>query len=474
MIHRPSLPPLTRRDALKRFATGFGMAGFAAAAAQPLAAATATGAMGNPWTPKAPHFPAKAKHVVVIFLRGGLSQIDSFDYKPMLDKYDGKPLPYETPRTEFATGNLMKSPFSFKKYGKLGIEISELFPNMAKVIDEFCIVRSMVSDIPNHGPSVLMMNTGSVREGRPAMGAWVVYGLGTENQNLPGFVVLSAGPRAGAGGASSSYSSAFLPAVYQGTLVPYNISDPSRQIEYLANGRQNLAQQRKQLDLVARLNQRYVDRLGGAPELEATIQSMEVAFRMQTEAPDVFDTRKESPATLAKYGDGGIGRGCLTARRLVEKGVRFVQVVHDGWDHHADIMGHKHTAKDVDQPIAALVSDLKDRGLLNDTLVIVTSEFGRTPVINLGGFRSIHNGRDHNIYGFTVLMAGGGAKAGTIYGATDDFGFKVAQNPVHVHDLHATALHMLGMDHEKLTYRYAGRNFRLTDVEGRVVKDILS
>jgi hypothetical protein len=465
MILRPDLPPFTRRDALRKFATGFGMTAFASIAAPPLA--TAADTTGNPWTPKAPHFAAKAKHAIVIFLQGGLSQIDSFDYKPLLDKYDGKPLPYETPRTEFATGNLMKSPFSFKKYGTNGIEVSEIFPHTAKVIDEFCIVRSMISDIPNHGPSVLMMNTGSVRAGRPSMGSWVVYGLGTENQNLPGFIVLSAG--AGGGG----FGSAFLPAVYQGTMVPYNLSDPKKQIQYLDNARLNSGQQREQLDLLRDLNQMYVDRLQGALELEATVQSMEVAFRMQTAAPEVFDTRKESAATLAKYGEGGIGRGCLTARRLVEKGVRFVQVVHAGWDHHADIMGHKHTARDVDQPIAALVGDLKDRGLLNETLVLVASEFGRTPVINLGGFRSVHNGRDHNIYGFTVLMAGGGAKPGTIYGATDDFGFKVAQNPVHVHDLHATVLHLLGMDHEKLTYRYAGRDFRLTDVEGRVVKDII-
>ncbi|HZS50547.1 MAG TPA: DUF1501 domain-containing protein [Bryobacterales bacterium] len=467
MRHRSILPPLTRREALRQFAAGLGMAGFAAAAARPLPAAPV---QGNPWTPKAPHFAPKAKHVIVIFLQGGLSQVDSFDYKPMLDKYDGKPLPYETPRTEFATGNLMRSPFKFKKYGQNGIEVSELFPHMAEIIDEFCIVRSMISDIPNHGPSVLMMNTGSVRVGRPSMGSWVVYGLGTENQNLPGYIVLTAG----GGGGGDSFGSAFLPAVYQGTLVPYTQSDPNKQIRYLANAHMNLAQQREQLDLLRDLNQMYVDQLQGAPELEATIQSMEVAFRMQTEAPEVFDTRKESPATLAKYGEDGIGRACVTARRLVEKGVRFVQIVHAGWDHHADIMGHKHTARAVDQPIAALVQDLKDRGLLHDTLVLVTSEFGRTPVLNLGGFRSVHNGRDHNIYGFTILMAGGGARPGTIYGATDDFGFKVAQNPVHVHDLHATILYLLGMDHERLTYQYAGRNFRLTDVEGRVVKDIVA
>jgi len=463
-----SLPPRTRREALKTFANGFGFASFAALASGRLNAASVA-PTGNPWTPKPPHFAPKAKHVIVIFLQGGLSQVDSFDYKPLLDKYDGKPLPYETPRTEFATGNLMRSPFSFKPYGKNGTYVSEIFPCMAEQIDDYCIVRSMVSDIPNHGPSVYMMNTGTIRAGRPAMGSWVVYGLGTEDQNLPGFIVLTAG-----GGGGGDFSSAFLPAVYQGTLVPYNQPDPRKQIQYLANTRMSLTQQREQLNLLRDLNQSYVDQLQIAPELEASIQSMEVAFRMQTEAPEVFDTRKESPETRAKYGDGGISQACLTARRLVEKGVRFVQIVHAGWDHHADIMGHKHTARDVDQPVAALVGDLKERGLLDETLVLVTSEFGRTPVINLGGFRSVHNGRDHNIYGFTVLMAGGGSKAGSICGTTDDFGFKVAENPVHVHDLHATLLYLLGLNHEKLTFQYSGRNFRLTDVAGRVVKEIVA
>jgi hypothetical protein len=462
-----SPPPLTRRDALKAFSSGLGLTAFAALSGRPLDAATATVA-GNPWTPKAPHFAPKAKHVIVIFLQGGLSQIDSFDYKPTLDKYDGKPLPFETPRTEFATGNLMRSPFIFKKCGSNGIDVSEIFPHIGQSIDDFCIVRSMISDIPNHGPSVSMMNTGHIRAGRPSMGSWVVYGLGTEDQNLPGFIVLTAG------GSGGDFSSAFLPAVYQGTLVPYNQPDPRKQIQYLANARMNPAQQREQLDLVRGLDESFLDQVQGAPELEATIQSMEVAFRMQTEAPAVFDTRKESPETIAKYGQGGIAQACLTARRLVEKGVRFVQIVHAGWDHHADIMGHKHTARDVDQPVAALVGDLKQRGLLDDTLVLVTSEFGRTPVINLGGFRSVHNGRDHNIYGFTVLMAGGGSKPGTLYGATDDFGFKVAENPVHVHDLHATVLHLLGLNHEKLTFQYSGRNFRLTDVAGRVVNEVIA
>jgi hypothetical protein len=440
---------------------------FAALAGQPLAGA-ASKVEGNPWAPKQPHFAPKAKNVIVVFLRGGLSQIDTFDFKPMLQKYDGKPLPYEMPRTEFAVGNLMKSPFSWKTYGSNGIEVSQLFPYCADIIDEFTIVRSMISDIPNHGPSVLMMNTGSVRAGRPSMGSWVTYGLGTENQNLPGFIALQAG-RGGRG-----YGSAFLPSIYQGTAVPYGEEDPKKQIQYLANARMNVSDQRSQLDLLRDLNQMYLEKVGGAPELEASIQSMEVAFHMQTEAPDVFDIRKESESTRAMYGDTGFARGCLTARRLVEKGVRFVQVDDGGWDHHADINGHIFKSKLVDQPIAALVKDLKQRGLLDETLVIVTSEFGRTPVVNLGGFRSVHNGRDHNIFGFTLLMAGGGVKKAKIYGATDDFGFHVAENPVHVHDLHATMLHALGMNHEKLTYRYSGRDFRLTDVEGHVVHDILA
>ena len=407
-----------------------------------------------------------------MFLTGGLSAIDSFDYKPMLDRYDGKPLPYATPRTEFATGNLMRSPFVFKQYGRSGHAVSEIFPRIGEVIDEFCQVRSMITDIPNHGPSVMMMNTGSSRFGLPSAGSWVTYGLGTENQNLPGFVVLSPHP-AGDGG-TSRWGSAFLPAVYQGTFFSTAEIDPKKQIQYLANSRLSLAEQRRQLDLLTRLDQAAIDEMGKAPGLEAAIQSMEVAFRMQTEAPDVFDIRKESQATIERYGASEFCRGCLTARRLVERGVRMVQIYHGPWDHHADVMGHKISAAQIDAPIAVLVQDLKERGLLKDTLVIVATEFGRTPVINLGGFRSVHNGRDHNIYGFTVLLAGGGVKAGLAYGKTDDFGFKVAENPVHVHDLHATILHLLGLDHEKLTYRYSGRDFRLTDVGGRVVKDIIA
>ena len=468
-MRSPIFPPLTRREALRTMANGFGMAAFGVVAANQLAGAPAVTSAGA-LEPKPGHFPATAKRVIFIFLRGGLSQIDSFDRKPMLDKHDGKPLPYDVPRTEQTTGNMMKSPFSWKTYGSNSIEVSELFPHVGEVIDEFCLIRSMISDIPNHGPSISMFQTGLSRPGRPSMGSWIVYGLGTENQNLPGYVALNPGP--GSGGVGST-GSAFLPAIYQGTPVPYAERDPSKVIQYLSNAKLSAQPQRRQVDLLKQLNQFYIERLESAPELEASIQSMEIAFRMQTSAPEVFDLRKESPAI--RY----VWRRRLRSRlpvgtTAIENGVRIVQVFHGDWDHHADINGHKFTSRQVDRPIAALVKDLKQRGMLNDTIVLVGTEFGRTPVVNLGGFRPVHNGRDHNNYGFTVLVAGGGFKPGTIYGATDDFGFKVAEKPVHVHDLHATMLHALGLDHERLTYRYSGRDMRLTDVEGHLVKPLLA
>jgi hypothetical protein len=453
--------PHSRRDALRAMGAGFGMTA--------LAGLVGASESAGPWAPKPPHFAPKVKRIIYIFLTGGLSAIDSFDRKPLLDKYDGKPLPYPTPRTEFATGNLMRSPFEFTRQGNNGHEVSEIFPTIGRMIDDFCQVRSMVTDIPNHGPSVLMMNTGSSRFGLPSMGSWIAYGLGSENQNLPGFVVLA--PNAAGDGGVSRWGAGFLPAIYQGTLVPTGETDPRKQIQHLGNPSLSLEEQRRQLDLMTRLNRSQAEE---APELEAAIQSMEIAFRMQTEAPDVFDIRKESPATIEAYNVSEFGRACLMARRLVERGVRMVQLYHAPWDHHADVMGHKLSAAQVDQPIAVLVQDLRNRGLLKDTLVVVGTEFGRTPVINLGGFRSVHNGRDHNIFGFTVLLAGAGVKAGLAYGKTDDFGFKVAENPVHVHDLQATILHLLGLDHERLTYRYNGRDFRLTDVGGKVVNGILA
>ena len=312
---------------------------------------------------KQPHFPPKAKHVIFVFLTGGLSSIDSFDHKPMLDKYDGKPLPYATPRTEFATGNLMRSPFTCTKYGQNGTEVSEIFPQIGGVIDEFCQVRSMVTDIPNHGPSVLHDEHGKQSRGTAFDGLVDTYGLGTENQNLPGFIVLA--QNAAGDGGVSRWGSAFLPAVYQGTLVPTSETDPKKQIQSLTNPKLNLEQQRRELDLLRKLNQMQIEELGNAPELEATIQSMEVAFRMQTEAPDVFDIRKESQATRDQVRRrANSARGCLMARRLVERGVRMVQLYHGPWDHHADIMGHKISAAQIDGPIAALVQDLKQRGLL--------------------------------------------------------------------------------------------------------------
>jgi hypothetical protein len=370
----------------------------------------------------------------------------------------------------------MRSPFRFQKYGQNGIEVSEIFPKLGAIIDEFCLARSMYTDIPNHGPSMMLMNSGLGRPGRPSLGSWITYGLGTENQNLPGFVVLCPGgpPRS----QTTLWSSAFLPAVYQGTFISNKDKEPVR---YLQNARLNTAQQRKQLDLLGKLNRLHLDsKQSAAPELEAAIQSMETAYRMQTEAPEVFSLKGETEATLAQYGASDFARGCLLARRLIERGVRIVQVYAGGplgqamdWDSHTDILAHRQLARESDSAMASLILDLKERGLLQDTMVLIGSEFGRTPVVETGG-NSLQSGRDHNPHGFTYLLAGGGFRAGVTYGATDDFGFKAVENPIHVHDLHATMLHLLGLDHEKLTYRYSGRDFRLTDVSGRVIKDLFA
>ena len=469
MKHQHIGRPTTRREALRTMGAGFGMVGLAGMIGQTIQ--VASGASTNPWTPRPPHFPARAKHVIFIFLNGGLSHVDSFDYKPALKKYDGKPLPYETPRTEFATGNLMDTPFQFQQYGENGTLVSELFPNIAGAVDEFCIIRSMQSDIPNHVPGVLMANTGFSQRGRPSMGSWIVYGLGTENQNLPGFIVLSVNGRGEDGGRNAS-TAAFLPAVYQGTPLSLQAGDPKKMIQYLSNANMGQEKQREQLELIQNLNRLHLERTPGSPQLEATIQTMETAFRMQMEAPNVLDIGKESEATRKLYGDSAFSRACLMARRMVERGVRFIQLNHGDWDHHADIMRHRNLSLEVDGPITTLLKDLKQRGLLDETLIIVGTEFGRTPVVQLAS--ALHNGRDHNVHGFTWLLAGGGIRGGTIYGSTDEFGFKVAENPVHIHDVHATILHLLGMDHEKLTYRYSGRDFRLTDVEGRVVNEIIA
>ncbi len=463
MIFQPS-----RRQLLRTMGTGFGMAGLAGIlnASEPPAAAA-------PMAPKAPHFTPTAKHVIFLFLNGGPSQVDTFDPKPMLQKYSGQPIPSGNLKTERKTGNLFGSPFSFRRCGKSGIEVSEIFPKLGDAIDDVCVIRSMYTDIPNHEPSLFLMNCGHRVPGRPSMGSWLTYGLGSENQNLPGFVVLCPGyPVVGA----QLWSSTFLPAIYQGTYIPNGEKTPDKLISYIRNPSTPLPEQRRALDLLRQLNLAQEKREGEDSQLDSSIQAAEIAYRMQSEAPEVFDITKEPEAVRARYGDQDFGRGCLMARRLVQHGVRMVQVYYGNgqpWDSHDDILSHRRLAHDVDAPIAALLADLKASGLLQETLVIIGGEFGRTPVLEVSGLVRVQNGRDHNSHGFSTLVAGGGVKGGITYGNTDEFGFKAVENPVHIHDLHATVLHALGMDHTKLTYRYSGRDFRLTDVAGNVVHDIL-
>lgn len=453
--------PISRREALQMMGSGFGTLGLAN--------------MLQAGPSQQPHFPPKAKHVIFLFLNGGLSHLDTFDPKSELTRQDGKPMPGPKIITETrVAGNLMASPYSFRKYGQSGIEVSEIFPRVGESIDEFCVIRSMWADTSLHAPGVLFMNSGHPLPGRPSMGSWVSYGLGSENENLPGFIVLCPGYPIGG---PQAWSSAFLPNSHQGTYLPTGERDPEKLIQFIRNHRLTPDQQHSQLELLDKLDRSYIGRIGYQPQLEANIKSMEVAFRMQTEAPEIFDIAKESPATQARYGEGEFGRGCLMALRLVEHGVRMVQVYfgkRQPWDSHDDIRIHGGLAKQADGPIAALVQDLKSRGLLDKTIVIVGSEFGRTPFNQNTGVTVAGVGRDHNEKGFTTLVAGGGFRSGQAYGSTDQFGFKAVDKPVHVHDLHATLLHQLGLDHKRLTYRHSGRDFRLTDVAGDVIKDILS
>src|SRR6202051_1825580 len=477
--HKPK--PINRRDALRRIGGGFAMLSFASM----IGASIAQAAGSNPTSPgliKDPNFKPKAKHVIFLFMNGGLSHIDSFDNKPMLTKYHGQPMPGGDLGHERKTGTLMKSPFEFKRYGSSGLEVSELFPNVGACADDICVVRSVYTEIPNHEPALIMMNTGANIIGRPSMGSWLTYGLGTENKNLPGFVVLC--PQVPTTVGPPLWSAGFLPAVNQATYVTTDTKqkdfDPYKLIPNIHNDRFDIQQQRKELDLIKKLDAlNQAETYGDAPadpQLEATIGSMEPAYRMQTEAPDVFDVRKETEATIKMYGEGSTARGCLTAARLIEKGVRMVQVYYsqgDPWDAHQDIQAHRKNAKDSDQPFAALIKDLKARGLLDETIIVCGSEFGRTPVVELGG-AGTHAGRDHNPHGFSMWLAGGGIKGGITYGATDDFGWKVVDKPAHVHDIHATILYLMGIDHTKLTFRSSGRDFRLTDVAGNVIHDIIA
>jgi hypothetical protein len=476
--HKPRLEDafLTRRDFLCRCGTGLGALAFAhlmqeAGAMLPAQASEAV----NPLAPKAPPFPGKAKRVIHFFLNGGASHVDTFDPKPALDKYAGKPLPIENLRTERKTGAAFPSPFKFQKYGQSGIEVSELFPRIGGCIDDIAVIRSMQANLPNHEPSLMLMNCGDAVMSRPSVGSWVTYGLGTQNQNLPGFISMCPGgyPIKEA----ENWQSGFLPGVYQGTYIDSQHTKIEKLIEHIRNNYTSLKEQREQLDLLHQLNEEHQQRRQQDGRLEARIQSFELAYRMQIEAADAFDISQEPQSIREMYGSGTHARQTLIARRLLERGVRFVQLWHGAgqpWDNHDDIQQHAKLAKEIDQPVAALMQDLKQRGMLDDTLIIFGGEFGRTPTVELNDSGKEKKGRDHNPYGFSMWLAGGGVKGGTIYGATDEFGFKAVENKVHVHDLHATILHLLGFDHEKFVYRYAGRDFRLTDVRGEVIRSILA
>ena len=477
---------MSRREMLSR--CGMGMGGLALSqllgqvgmlSAAEIGGAAKGSASGNPLTPRMPMFPGRAKRVIHLFMNGGPSHVDTFDPKPELLKYAGKALPMPTLKTERRTGNAFPSPFKFQNYGKSGIEVSELFAHTAKNIDDICVIRSMYADVPNHEPSLALMNTGDARQIRPSMGSWVTYGLGSENQNLPGFVVMCPGGYPIQ--ESQNWQAGFLPGVYQGTYIDTATTDVQKLIENIRNRSVSNVEQRRQLDLLLKLNESHARRRGDDAMLEGRIQSFELAWRMQSEASDAFDVSQEPKQILDMYGPGTQARQILIARRLLERGVRFVQVWHGAgqpWDAHDDLeANHRHLAGQCDQAIGALLTDLKQRGMLEDTLVIWGGEFGRTPAVEMptpGANAGKINGRDHNHYGFTMWLAGGGVKGGYVHGATDPFGFKADQDPVHVHDLHATILHLLGFDHEKFTFRYAGRDFRLTDVHGRVVRDILA
>jgi hypothetical protein len=464
-------PPTTisRRHLLRRTGAGFGGVALSALLQEGQARATTTAA-GNPLAPQPPHFVPRAKRVIFLFMPGGPSQVDTFDPKPRLTADDGKPAPKAYLGQQ---RTLLASPWKFARHGQSGIDVSELFPHTARQADRLCVIRSMVTDDPNHPGGCLLMNTGERVFSRPSLGSWVTYGLGSENENLPGFMAIGPGPLIEG---ARQYGASFLPAAHQGTFV----SDLDHPIRNLANSKVAAAQQRRDLDALARFNEVHRASRGDDSRLAARIAAFELAYRMQSEAPEAFDLTSETAATRRLYGldepaTGVFGRQCLLARRLVERGVRFVQLYHttggfQPWDQHSDLKGgHEKNALATDLPVAGLVADLQARGLLEETLVIWGGEFGRTPARE-----GTANGRDHHPYGFTMWLAGGGVRGGMIHGATDEFGWDAVEGRVHVHDLHATILHLLGLDHERLTYRHAGRDYRLTDVSGKVVHDILA
>ena len=462
---------VSRRDALRTMGAGIGSIGLAGLLSQQAASA----ADSSPLSPRKPHFPARAKRVIQLFMPGGPSQVDTFDYKPMLEKHAGeRPQLVDRKSLRNTKMGLMPSPFQFAPCGECGKMVSDIFPETAKCVDDICFIHSMHTDIPEHAGGILMMNLGALQPNRPSMGSWLTYGLGAETDNLPGFVAMS--PFAEPRGKGANWGNSFLPGANAGSYVNIHEMKPEAVLRDLRNPSLSVSDQRKQADLLTQLNSLHLERLKQDQQLEAGIQAMEMAFRMQFSVPEVFDISMESELTRKMYGDSEFAKGCLIARRLAEQGVRVIQLSHsiDGYDiawdtGHNDIEGgHAALAKACDQGIAALLRDLKQRGMLEETLVIWGGEFGRAPTSEGA------KGRDHDHYGFTVWMAGAGVKGGFSYGSTDEFGLSAVEHRVHVHDLHATILHLMGLDHEKLTYRYSGRDYRLTDVHGHVIRDIMS
>ncbi len=461
---------MSRRQLLSSAACGFGSLALNWMLHRDATASEGLGLLGSP------HAAPKVKSVIFLYMDGGPSQVDTFDPKPLLKKYDGKPFPAKTEPTQFNNlGGTLASPWKFQKHGQSGIEVSELFPNVAKHVDDLAVIRSMTSNFSEHTNANYFLHTGSGLQGRPSMGAWTTYGLGSENDNLPGFVVLNGGliPPGGL----DNFNSGFLPAAFQGSIFAAN--DPP--VANIKSRDKSPAAQRSKLDLLGKLDQLTLNQVGVNDQMESAIANYELAFRMQSAVPNLMDLADETPKTLEEYGLNHsydktqiFGRMCLLSRRLVERGVRFVELTvpnvgHDRWDQHSNLKdGHEKNSLAVDQPIAALLADLKRRGMLDSTLVVWGGEFGRTP------FAQGKNGRDHNPFGFTMWMAGGGVKGGTVYGSTDEFGYKVQENRVEIHDLHATILHLLGVDHERLTFRFSGRDMRLTDVHGHILHDILT
>jgi hypothetical protein len=465
---------LSRREVLCKIGGGFGALGLASLFADAGLLAPAAAGQANPTgfslAPRPPHFQPRARRMIFLFMNGGPSHVDTFDPKPMLEKHKGKPVPDSLVKKSGRTGNgkLMPSPFKWKKYGKSGIEVTEIYPELGACIDDICVLRSMWTDNPNHEPGLLMMNSGNMQPIRPSMGSWLTYALGSDNQNLPGFIVLCPGkPVVG----PQLWCNSFLPGIYQGTHINNSNVDPKTIIRDVNNRYLTKPSQRAQLDLLQQMNRLHLEQRERDEHLEARIASLEMAYRMQSEAQEAFDLGRETRATRRLYGEGAFANACLIARRLAERGVRITQIYYGNgqpWDDHGDINNHRNHARQSDRPIAALLRDLKSRGLLEDTIVVWGGEFGRTPT-SQGA-----KGRDHHSLGFSMFLAGGGVKGGHVHGATDEFGYQAVEKRMHVHDLHATLLHLMGLDHEKLTFRYSGRDFRLTDVHGTVVKEIMA